>query len=171
MHVAAGELEEARAEVAGLLSRGDITRLARNGAPREVADAAGQPVTSLSLGVSTECNLRCRHCFGREHGGRDDVLYRQGRGHMSQETALGAVAFLFDRSAGARDLTVNFFGGEPLLNDAVVEATAAACQERAAREQKRVTFAMTTNGTLLDERRLDMLWRHGIRPLNGPYHR
>ena len=90
---------------------------------------------------------------------------------MSQKTALGAVAFLFDRSGGARDLTVNFFGGKPLLNDAVVEATAAACRERAAWEQKRVTFALTTNGTLLDERRLDMLWRHGIRPLisiDGP---
>jgi uncharacterized protein len=167
----ADEPTEARAEVAELLARGDITRLKDADTLPPLPDAAPQPVTTLALGVATECNLRCRYCFGREHGGRDDVLYHGPRGRMTREVALAAVAFLFERSAGAPELILNFFGGEPLLSDDIVEIAATAALSRAEAEKRRVLFSMTTNGTLLDERRLALLERLGIAPLislDGP---
>jgi uncharacterized protein len=171
---AAGVADEAAgavAQVAALLARGDITRLERETNLPPSPEATDQPVTALSLGISTECNLRCRYCFGRDHGGPDDVLYRAPRGHMTREVALAAVNFLFERSQGTPDLILNFFGGEPLLNDETVETAATAALDRAEQAGRRVVFAMTTNGTLLDERRVDILGRLGIRPLisiDGP---
>ncbi|MDQ7794496.1 MAG: radical SAM protein [bacterium] len=162
--------DEARDELVRLLQQGDITRLSPTPEPHP-PDAATQPVTSLSLGISTRCNLRCRYCFGRQHDGPDGVLYHQPREHMPRHVALAAVDFLFRHAGDAPVVTVNFFGGEPLLNPEVVRDTGTAALERARAENRQVEFAMTTNGTLLDQARLDMLGDLGIRPLislDGP---
>jgi uncharacterized protein len=96
-------------------------------------------VAALALHVSARCNLRCDYCYlGRSDGGL-----------MSEDVALRAFDLLLDESLGAPRLSVVFFGGEPLLNLALIERVAREARRRASAEGRTVSFHITTNGTLL----------------------
>lgn len=70
------------------------------------------PLTKLSLHVSHVCNLRCTYCYA------DGGDYGQGPSMMSGETAIAAIAEMERRFGSIR--TIQFFGGEPLLNWPVI---------------------------------------------------
>jgi uncharacterized protein len=69
---------------------------------------------------------------------------------MTFPTAQKALALL---SAGKERFHVIFFGGEPMLNFAVIQQVVAWCETQPCR----YTFGMTTNGTLLSEEKLRWL--------------
>lgn len=72
------------------------------------------PVKAACLHIAHDCNLRCEYCFAStgEYGGH--------RALMSAEVGKAAIDFLLFHSAGRRNLEVDFFGGEPLMNFSVV---------------------------------------------------
>lgn len=119
----------------------------------------------LELSVSERCNLACRYCYCGTC--RDEV---PNGGLMSVETARRAIEWLFAHS-GRDDVTLTFFGGEPLLNKDVLKASVALCDRLAAERGVRAEYVMTTNATLLDDETVDLIRSHDFGlmvSLDGP---
>ena len=102
-------------------------------------------VKALCLHVAHTCNLNCAYCFASQ--GR----YRGERGLMSFEVGKQALDFLMDHSGSRRNLEVDFFGGEPLMNWDVVKRLVAYARSVEKERGKHFRFTLTTNGLLLDD--------------------
>ena len=108
-------------------------------------ERSGDVVKALCLHVAHTCNLNCAYCFasqGKYHG---------ERALMSFETGKRALDFLMDHSGTRRNLEVDFFGGEPLMNWDVVKRLVAYARSVEAERGKHFRFTLTTNGVLIDE--------------------
>ena len=74
---------------------------------------------------------------------------------MSLEVGKAALDFLIDHSGNRRNLEVDFFGGEPLMNWEVVKNIVAYGRELEKKNDKRFRFTLTTNGVLLNDEILE----------------
>ena len=102
-------------------------------------------VKALCLHIAHDCNLACRYCFAEEgeyHGRRELMSFEVGR---------AALDFLIANSGNRRNLEVDFFGGEPLMNWQVVKDLVAYGREQEQKFDKRFRFTLTTNGVLLND--------------------
>jgi len=106
-------------------------------------------VKALCLHIAHDCNLGCRYCFAGEGE------YHGRRALMSFEVGKKALDFLIAASGNRRNLEVDFFGGEPLMNLEVVKQLVAYGRSREADSNKRFRFTLTTNGMLLNEEIMD----------------
>ncbi|MCI8859357.1 MAG: thioether cross-link-forming SCIFF peptide maturase [Lachnospiraceae bacterium] len=102
-------------------------------------------VKALCLHIAHDCNLACRYCFAEEGE------YHGRRALMSFEVGKAALDFLIANSGSRRNLEVDFFGGEPLLNFDVVKRLVAYGREQEKLHDKKFRFTLTTNGVLLDD--------------------
>jgi uncharacterized protein len=74
------------------------------------------------------------------------------QGHaMTEDVARRGVDFLLRHSDGHYRLRIIFFGGEPLLEFSLMKAIVAYARQKAIGAGKEVSFAITTNGTLLNQ--------------------
>lgn len=102
-------------------------------------------IKALCLHVAHTCNLNCSYCFasqGKYHG---------ERAIMSFEVGKRALDFLVENSGTRRNLEVDFFGGEPLMNWQVVKDLVAYARSIEKDAGKNFRFTLTTNGVLLDD--------------------
>lgn len=102
-------------------------------------------VKALCLHIAHDCNLACQYCFagkGEYHG--DKSL-------MSLEVGKKAIDFLIQNSGNRRNLEVDFFGGEPLMNFEVVKGIVAYGRSLEEKYNKKFRFTLTTNGMLLND--------------------
>ena len=106
-------------------------------------------VKALCLHVAHTCNLNCSYCFASQ--GR----YQGERALMSFEVGKRAMDFLIENSGSRRNLEVDFFGGEPLMNFDMVKKLVAYCREQEKIHNKNFRFTMTTNGMLIDDDVID----------------
>ncbi len=102
-------------------------------------------VKALCLHIAHDCNLACRYCFAEEGE------YHGRRALMSLEVGKKALDFLIANSGSRRNLEVDFFGGEPLMNWQVVKDLVAYGREQEKIHDKNFRFTLTTNGVLLDD--------------------
>lgn len=102
-------------------------------------------VKALCLHIAHDCNLACRYCFAEEGE------YHGRRALMSFETGKAALDFLIANSGNRRNLEVDFFGGEPLMNFQVVKDLVAYGREQEKIHDKNFRFTLTTNGVLLND--------------------
>ncbi len=128
------------------------------------------PLQVLTLGVTDSCNLRCSYCI---YSGGTSGRRVHGNRAMTACTARRAVDHLRGRSRGNGASAIGFYGGEPLLQFPLVQATTEYALAVLPRES--TGFTLTTNGTLLTGRVLDFLERHRFHvlvSLDGPrdYH-
>lgn len=110
-------------------------------AERPTEDASQLILKSLCLNVAHECNFACTYCFanGGDYHGQVTL--------MSRDVARAGIDFLVRESASHRNVEVDFFGGEPLMDwDVVVDTMEYA---RSTYPQKEWRFTLTTNGSLL----------------------
>ena len=70
---------------------------------------------------------------------------------MSYEVGKAALDFLIKNSGNRRNLEVDFFGGEPLMNFEVVKKLVAYGREQEKIHNKNFRFTLTTNGVLLND--------------------
>lgn len=98
-------------------------------------------VKAICLYVAHHCNLACRYCFAGAAGATEKL--------MTAAAARRAVDFLLTASGNRRRVEIDFFGGEPLLNFAVIRETVGYARARARAAGKQVGFTVTTNGLLL----------------------
>ena len=102
-------------------------------------------VKALCLHIAHTCNLNCSYCFasqGKYHG---------ERALMSYEVGKRALDFLIENSGTRRNLEVDFFGGEPLMNFDVVKQLVAYARIIEKEKNKNFRFTLTTNGVLVDD--------------------
>ncbi len=102
-------------------------------------------VKALCLHIAHDCNLACRYCFAQEGE------YHGRRALMSYDVGKKALDFLIANSGNRRNLEVDFFGGEPLMNWQVVKDLVAYGREQEKIHNKNFRFTLTTNGVLLNE--------------------
>ena len=102
-------------------------------------------VKALCLHIAHDCNLACRYCFAEEGE------YHGRRAMMSFEVGKKALDFLIANSGSRKNLEVDFFGGEPLMNWEVVKQLVQYGREQEALHNKRFRFTLTTNGVLLND--------------------
>ena len=102
-------------------------------------------VKALCLHIAHDCNLACRYCFAEEGE------YHGRRALMSFEVGKQALDFLIQNSGSRRNLEVDFFGGEPLMNWDVVKQLVAYGREQEKLHNKNFRFTLTTNGVLLND--------------------
>lgn len=102
-------------------------------------------VKALCLHIAHDCNLACRYCFAGEGE------YKGDRSLMSLDVGKKALDFLVENSGSRRNLEVDFFGGEPLLNFDVVKELVAYGREIEKTKDKHFRFTLTTNGVLLND--------------------
>ena len=102
-------------------------------------------VKALCLHIAHDCNLACQYCFAEEGE------YHGRRALMSFEVGKKALDFLVASSRNRRNLEVDFFGGEPLMNFQVVKDLVAYGRELEKNSDKHFRFTITTNGVLLND--------------------
>ncbi|MCR5489104.1 MAG: thioether cross-link-forming SCIFF peptide maturase [Saccharofermentans sp.] len=102
-------------------------------------------IKALCLHVAHTCNLNCSYCFasqGKYHG---------ERALMSLETGKRAIDFLIENSGYHKNLDIDFFGGEPLMNWDVCKELVKYGREQEKIHGKNIRFTLTTNGVLLND--------------------
>jgi len=149
----AGNPEVTREELCECLDQiGELKEMGKLFTPDTFAPMAGQlkqrsagVVKALCLHVAHTCNLNCSYCFasqGKYHG---------DRAVMSFEVGKQALDFLIANSGTRRNLEVDFFGGEPLMNFDVVKKLVAYARSVEKQHNKNFRFTLTTNGMLIDD--------------------
>lgn len=111
-------------------------------------------IKAMCLHVAHDCNLRCKYCFASQGDFKGD------RSFMNLETGKRALEFLCENSGKRRNLEVDFFGGEPLMNFDLVKELVAYGREIEKKYNKHFRFTITTNGVLLDEEKIDYINEH-----------
>lgn len=106
-------------------------------------------VKALCLHIAHDCNLACRYCFAEEGE------YHGRRALMSYEVGKKALDFLIANSGSRKNLEVDFFGGEPLMNWDVVKRLVAYARSVEKERGKNFRFTLTTNGMLIDDDVID----------------
>lgn len=106
-------------------------------------------VKALCLHIAHDCNLKCRYCFAGEGE------YHGDRSMMSAEVGKKAIDFLISHSGNRRNLEVDFFGGEPLMNLDVVKEIVEYGRSLEKEHNKNFRFTMTTNGVLLNDETIE----------------
>ena len=144
--ISKADIAECYDQVVGLKDAGKLF------APDIFAPMAGQlkqktagVVKALCLHVAHTCNLNCSYCFasqGKYHGDRAVMSYEVGK---------RALDFLIENSGTRRNLEVDFFGGEPLMNFQVVKDLVAYARSVEKEKGKNFRFTLTTNGVLVDD--------------------
>ena len=138
------EYAEAREELQGLIDEGLLFTKDIYAAIAEHWDK--QPVVkALCLHIAHDCNLRCKYCFadGGEYMGKREL--------MSAEVGKKAIEFVIAQSQNRRNIEIDYFGGEPLMNFDVVKEITEYAKEQGKKHGKEFRFTITTNGILLSE--------------------
>lgn len=111
-------------------------------------------VKALCLHVAHDCNLKCKYCFAEEGE------YHGKRSLMSAEVGKAAIDFIIKSSGARKNLEIDFFGGEPLMNFDVVKEIVEYGREQEKLHNKNFRFTITTNGILLDDEKMDYINKH-----------
>ena len=139
------EIREAIAEVQELKDAEEL--FTEDAYENYIMDFKKRPtvVKALCLHIAHDCNLACKYCFAEEGE------YHGRRALMDYETGKQALDFLIANSGLRRNLEVDFFGGEPLMNWDVVKQLVAYGRQQEKIHDKHFRFTLTTNGVLLDD--------------------
>lgn len=140
------EIEDCHKEILEAIENGDL--FSEDNYEPHIKDFTARPtvVKALCLHISHDCNLACKYCFAEEgeyHGGKREL--------MSLEVGKKALDFLVANSGSRRNLEVDFFGGEPLMNWDVVKELVAYGRSLEKENDKNFRFTLTTNGVLLND--------------------
>lgn len=137
------ELEEAYAEILELAQEGVL--FSEDDYEKFADMMVSAPIKSLCLHVAHDCNLRCKYCFASTGD------FGHGRKLLDEATGKKAIDFLLEHSQGRRNLELDFFGGEPLMNMDVVKSVVSYARSKEKEYNKNFRFTITTNGVLLND--------------------
>jgi uncharacterized protein len=123
-------------------------------------------IKSLALNVSSACNLSCTYCYlGAMSGSQTGAGRRRENAAgetMAEDVAFRAIDLLIRESFGEPEISMVFFGGEPLLATDMLRPVVRYARERATEVGRKIRFHMTTNGTLLTPGTARLLAELGI---------
>jgi len=113
--------------------------------------SVASPVKAMCLNIANDCNLRCKYCFASTGD------FGKGRKLMTFETGKKAIDFMLEKSLDRKNLELDFFGGEPLMNFDVVKQIVEYARSKEAEYDKKFRFTITTNGLLLDDDKMEFI--------------
>ena len=144
------EIEECYEQIEELKNRGKLFAPDTfEGMAGKLKEKTAGVVKALCIHIAHTCNLNCSYCFasqGKYHG---------DRAMMSFEVGKRAFDFLIENSGNRRNLEVDFFGGEPLMNFDVVKKLVEYARSIEKQHNKNFRFTLTTNGMLIDDDVID----------------
>ena len=145
------EAEETVSELRQLIAEGYLDT------PDDYSDvkpADSGVVKAMCLHAAHDCNLRCKYCFADT-----GEYHMHSRCLLSAETGKKALDWLVAHSGKRKNLEVDFFGGEPLMNFPVIKEVVAYGRELEKRYGKVFKFTTTTNAVLMNDEIMDFLNR------------
>ncbi|MDD4088969.1 MAG: thioether cross-link-forming SCIFF peptide maturase [Tissierellia bacterium] len=108
-------------------------------------------IKAMCLNMTHDCNLRCEYCFASQG------TYNGEKAFLSFETGKKAFDYLVKNSGNRRNLEVDFFGGEPLMNFETIKKLVDYGRSLEKDYKKHFRFTVTTNGVLLDEEKINYI--------------
>ncbi|WP_422485261.1 thioether cross-link-forming SCIFF peptide maturase [Gudongella sp. DL1XJH-153] len=108
-------------------------------------------VKAMCLHIAHDCNLKCEYCFASQGN------FKGERSMMSLETGKKSLLYLAKNSGNRRNLEVDFFGGEPLMNFQIVKQLVDYGRSIENEYNKNFRFTITTNGVLLDDEKINYI--------------
>lgn len=166
-----GEIESAYRDIENMIEAGLLTPLPEGGDSDAECSIASEseedyrPLKAICLHVSHACNLRCSYCFvAKALNGAGDESFGAASAPLQMTSDVGrrAVDLMIRESGRVRQLELDFFGGEPLVNFAVVAEIADYAVQAASKADKRVHFSLTTNATELTPEVVEYMDRMGF---------
>lgn len=135
----------------GLLSG---NRMSQNYNPinEAIEDIIDTNLDTLLLQVTQNCNFRCEYCM---YSGKYDVIRMHSKKEMSKDIMKKVVDFLSEHSFKSPEITIGFYGGEPLVNYELIKETI--CYSKKVFENKKINYTMTTNASLITNEIADFL--------------
>lgn len=127
---------------AGMLKPNQIKKI-EHPMTNYVEDVVENNMTRITLQVTQNCNFRCEYCV--YSGSYHNRVHNNKR--MDWDTAKTALDFLCEHSRNSSEITVSFYGGEPLLEIELIKR----CVNYAKTifKGKMLRFNLTTNASLL----------------------
>ncbi len=113
--------------------------------------AVASPIKAMCLHIAHDCNLRCKYCFASTGD------FGVGRKLMDYDTGKAAIDFLLEKSGNRKNLELDFFGGEPLMNFDIVKQVVEYARKKEKEFGKTFRFTITTNGILLTDDKIDFI--------------
>lgn len=112
---------------------------------------------TLILHVTHNCNMACKYCYERNNH------YMADPGMMSEQTALRAVELFYSRYSYIRE--IKFFGGEPTLNQSVIQSVCKYVNQMhaAGKIKKKPVFRLLTNGTIMNNTLIELIQKYKIK--------
>jgi uncharacterized protein len=146
------EIEEILGELKAAYDEGSLFSY-----PEKVlVDFQPMNIKAVCLNVAHLCNMNCVYCFAHQGD------FGKNKGLMPWPVAKAAMDFLLTASADIKNLEIDFFGGEPLLNFEVVKQTVAYGRNKELESGKKINFTLTTNGVLLNDEVQDFIIDNSI---------
>ncbi len=147
------EIAECIEDIAVLENEGKLFSVDKYEKLAEEYKSNSKVIKALCLHVAHSCNLNCSYCFASQGKFKGESAL------MTFEVGKRAFDFLIENSGTRRNLEVDFFGGEPLMNWDVVVKLVEYARSIEKEHNKNFRFTLTTNGVLLDEEKMDFLNR------------
>lgn len=123
-------------------------------------------ISKLTLQVTQDCNFSCRYCLFTKN---NNIKRTHNKINMSWDTAKKSIDFLWDHCKDAPEVSIAFYGGEPLINYSLIKDIIDYSTRKF--EIKNVKFNLTTNGSLLTDEMVDYLAKYNVAltiSLDGP---
>jgi len=118
-------------------------------------DVVAPAPQSISLNVSSSCNLSCSYCYAAR-GAFDGAQPNP----MRWETARAAIDALIAQADTRYPITIGFLGGEPFANRALIHQSVAYAEMEGRARNLDLRFSVTTNGTLLRPEDIELIRSH-----------
>lgn len=122
----------------------------------KAATTGRHTLSRLTVLTTTACNLNCTYCYA------DGGAYGGAVNRLSAHNARTAIRNVVDYYKGID--TIQFFGGEPLLNPGLIEEICQDCEAMASAGKlpRLPQFGATSNGTIWNDRIRNLLKRYNI---------
>jgi uncharacterized protein len=131
----------------GLISLGSRIR-------RSHSICSGSSVHAV-IAVAADCNHRCSYCWnGYGRFGKTGGIV------MDRDVGLEVIEKIFSTYQESKLIEIEYYGGEPLIAWDTLMASVNRAEQLAESHGKKVTFSITTNGSLLSEQVVDFLTQH-----------
>lgn len=112
-------------------------------------------LNEMIIQVTQNCNFNCRYCSFATDNGFDRI---HNEVSMTWEIAQKAINYLYEHSYNSSEITIYFYGGEPLLKFPLIKKIVAYSEKLFS--IKKVKFSMTSNGSLLSEEMMNFFIEH-----------
>lgn len=115
-------------------------------------------INDLILQVTQNCNFKCRYCL---YASDSKIERHHAKEDMKWETAKKSIDFLYEHSSDSNNISISFYGGEPLLNFQLINDIV--CYVENKFFSKNVSFVMTINGSLLNRKVIEFIVKHDFK--------